>query len=429
MVSGRRTGRAPQWLLGLDETSPVKASHPSSTFGIGSRNNTLCSLAGGMRRKGAEPYQIDSALQAFNQTLTDPLSTEEVRSIAHGMSRYDAAPTMQFTDRALADKFAQKAKGELAYAPQLGWLSYSDGCWREDVKGLHAQEAAKRFVAQIESDAEREAAGRDKEEAKAIVGHAKRCQSAGTIRNIEKLAMSNGNVLRKLSDFDTNPNILNVKNGVVDLRDGSLVTHNPALLLSKQANVIYDPDARCPRFDAFLDEVLGPPKGAFLLRALGYSLLDTGKEQKAFILCGSGRNGKTTLTNVFRKIFDGYATTMDPCSLLRKQQAGIPNDIARLKGVRTIFTSELPQAAVLDAALLKRLVGNERVTARFLHQEFFEFEPRGVIFLASNHVPIFDGSDFAMARRMCLIQFDHCIPLDCVDPHLETTLLEERSES
>ena len=417
----------PTWLLDL-ENRASRTQIRATLFGAeGTRNTSLCSTAGFMRKQGATPEQIEASLWALNSTLESPLDESEVHDLAMGIDRYAPPTADEYSDRSLADRFAQLNAEKLARVPELGWLYYKDGRWIPDMKGLRAQELVKRFVTLIEVEANRRAVDLDAADAKTLLSLAKKVQSAAVIRNIEKLAASDPNLLHDVKDFDSKPYLFNVRNGVIDLRNGEMIAHDPRLFLTKQADVEYDPMAQCPLFDHFLDEVLGPKKAKFLLRALAYSMLDTGKEQLLFLLCGSGRNGKTTLINVFHDIFGDYAAVMDPSTLLKKSVQGISNDQARLLGIRTVFTSELPQGAVLDAALLKRLVGNETISVRFLYQESFEFEPRGVIFLASNHTPVIDGSDFALARRMCLLKFEYMVPADKIDPHLQSKLLNERS--
>ena len=143
----------------------------------------------------------------------------------------------------------------------------------------------------------------------------------------------------------------------------------------------------------------------FLQRLLGYGLLGSNPEHKFAIFYGTGRNGKSTLLNTICYVFGEYAVTARPDVFTAKKFDGIPNEVARLANTRLVTTSELPDGARLNAALIKQLTGGDTVSARFLYQEYFDFQSQFLPIMATNYEPIIDGSDMALMRRLLLVPF------------------------
>lgn len=216
--------------------------------------------------------------------------------------------------------------------------------------------------------------------------------------------------------FDQPQMLLNVANGIVDLTTGRLQPHDRSLYLMQQSPIRYDPHAVCPMWDRFLAGVMpDPDRRAYLARVVGYSLTaDTG-EQVMFIHHGEGQNGKGVFMRVVMALLGEYAQAVPASTLMAKHgDGGIPNDIARMVGKRLLSTSETGRTAEgrgkpLDEELVKRLTGEDPVSARFLNAEFFEFKPVGKIHLATNHLPDVSGSH-SMARRLQDIGWDVIVP-------------------
>jgi putative DNA primase/helicase len=165
----------------------------------------------------------------------------------------------------------------------------------------------------------------------------------------------------------------------------------------------------------------------YLCRIFGYASTATCEEQVIFILCGVGANGKTTLVNAISEVLGDYAMASPVDTLLSKKQPGIPNDLARLAGAIAVFSSEPDRGRRLAEGLVKAITGREKVSARFLHREFFEFTPTFKVFLSTNHRPAIRGTDHAMWRRIRLVPFDVVIPDDQQDKDLPDKLRREQS--
>src|SRR5204863_2610478 len=122
---------------------------------------------------------------------------------------------------------------------------------------------------------------------------------------------------------------------------------------------------------------------------------------------GEGSNGKSTLLKVLMALLGPFAQVA-PLSLMleaRNGRSAIPNDTARLVGVRLVVTSETPEHGRLAEATVKTLTGGDRLTGRFLHKEFFDFDPSHKVLLVTNHKPMIRGQDWAIWRRIALVPF------------------------
>jgi len=243
------------------------------------------------------------------------------------------------------------------------------------------------------------------------------------------LAQSEPGIAITESNLDTDPWLLNVSNGTIDLKTGTLRTHSRDDLITKLVPVPYKPTATCPAWDAFLNEVMGADqdKIRFLQKSIGYSLTGVTHEQVLFMFHGSGANGKSTFINIVHRLLGDYALTTPTDTLLVKRGGGIPNDVARLKGVRFVSAVETEIGRRLAETLVKQLTGGDRISARFLYGEYFDFDPTFKIFLAVNHKPLISGGDNAIWRRIRLVPFDVTIPPEKRDPNLNRKLESELS--
>jgi putative DNA primase/helicase len=150
----------------------------------------------------------------------------------------------------------------------------------------------------------------------------------------------------------------------------------------------------------------------FLKRALGSSLTGITSDKAMFILYGpGGDNGKSTMVEVIEMLLGNYARRTPVDTFLKKREGSIPNDIARLRGARFVWAAENDRGVRLAESLIKEMTGGDRLAARFLHGEFFEFMPTFKIWFATNHKPVIRG-DAAIWRRLKLVPFDYTITKD-----------------
>jgi putative DNA primase/helicase len=215
----------------------------------------------------------------------------------------------------------------------------------------------------------------------------------------------------------------------VYILNGEFREHRQEDMITKIANVEYDPNADCPMWKQFLREIMDYKAEIikFVQTAAGWSLSGDISEQTMFILYGTGANGKSTFLNTIMYLLGGYAIATPTETFMKKTGDNYSNDVARLRGTRFVTTTEVDQGRRLSEPLIKKITGNDEMTARFLYGEFFNFAPTFKIYMATNHKPVIKGTDYGIWRRIKLIPFNTRIPEDKQDKHLELKLQEEAS--
>lgn len=212
--------------------------------------------------------------------------------------------------------------------------------------------------------------------------------------------------------FDRNTNLFNCQNGTLNLTTGEFRPHDPADFLTMMSGITYDPDATCPRWEQFISEVMcnDSDLALYLQKALGYALTGDTSLECLFILYGAtSRNGKGTTMETFLKIMGDYGKTSNPEMLSTKfgniNASGPSEEIARLAGVRFVNISEPEKKITFNAALVKRMTGNDTLNARFLHENSFDFRPNFKIFINTNYKPSVSDMTLFYSCRLKLIPF------------------------
>ncbi|HWQ52150.1 MAG TPA: phage/plasmid primase, P4 family [Bryobacteraceae bacterium] len=308
------------------------------------------------------------------------------------------------TDLGNSDLFASVYQKELRYDHRRGkWLMWRGNWWSEDQKGEVWARAVKvvRLRAQLAPQIE-DADARDKEWRWAI-----ECESRARLEAMLVLAQKDPRLADSGADWDGNPWLLGVANGVVDLRTGGLREGRPSDRITIHTAVPFEGRAQAPRFEQFLLEIFGGDLELiqYVQRAIGYSLTGDTSEQCFFVLHGEGANGKSTLLEVLREAAGEYGFNMPFSTVELKARASIPNDMAALAGRRFVTSSETDPSAQINEARMKTLTGQDKVTARFLHREFFTYRPVGKFWLASNYKPLVRDDSHGFWRRVRLIPF------------------------
>lgn len=216
-------------------------------------------------------------------------------------------------------------------------------------------------------------------------------------------------------DFDNNFDLFNCQNGTLNLKTLEFKSHDAQDLISKISNVVYDPKATAPIFEAFIDTIMrgNADKMEYLQKILGYSLTAGTELETCFILYGATtRNGKSTLVETISYMMgnaDGYALAMPPQTLARADNRDVrraSGDIARLDKCRFLNASEPPKRMNFDVALLKTLLGRDSITARHLYEREFEFIPHFKLFINTNFLPLIADDSLFTSGRINVISFD-----------------------
>jgi putative DNA primase/helicase len=309
---------------------------------------------------------------------------------------------IQGTDMAFARRFHERHGANVRYTIERGWLVWSGQRWQIDDKGIFVAQLAKESAESL-LDEIRESS--DRNEAFKV---AKMALQKRAVDSTMWLARSEAGVPARIVDFDTHPMILNVKNGIVDLATGELKPHDRTALCTMMAGVAYDKDATCSRWQQFVGEITDGNVEVmdYLQRLCGYLLTASTVEHCIAFLYGTGRNGKSRFIETLQAILGDYAATSSPEIIMTRRHQGIPNDIARLRGVRAVFMNEVNKGSRFDEAKLNELTGGDTLNARFLREEFFDFRPTHKLCIRGNNKPTINSNNPGIWARIKLIPFN-----------------------
>lgn len=319
----------------------------------------------------------------------------------------------------MAERLARRYAGKLLHAHGIGWHYWDGARWAPDRDG-----AATRAVVAIAKAALHEAAEMGKGQARDdLYSDVKRIESAAGIKGTLEIAGSLRPLAAAADRLDADPFLFNTATGTLDLRTGQVRPHDPADLITKVAGCGLDPHAHGPVFTKFLTEILPDEQvRGFVQRLFGYTLLGQVREHVLPIFTGVGKNGKSTLLDVVSDALGDYAISAEP-DLLVDKGSSHPTGQADLLGARLAVCSETDKGRRLAAATVKRLTGGDKVRARRMRQDFFEFDPSHTIIMVTNHKPVVSGDDPAMWRRIIVVPFD--VVVDTPDPRLPERLALE----
>jgi P4 family phage/plasmid primase-like protien len=310
---------------------------------------------------------------------------------------------------------------DLHYTVERGWLIWSGKHWQVDDKAVGvaalAIDSARTLFDEIKNAMDQKAAF-------------KLAKDASQKRAIEAaiwLTRAAPGVYQKLVTFDTNPMILNCQNGIVDLKTGELMPHSKEARCTLIAGTSYDASAKAPRWRKFIGEVClqKPELMDYMQRVCGYLLTAYTREHCLFFMHGGGRNGKSVLVEAMMKVMGDYAGAAEPEMLMTRKHQAIPVDVAALRGRRAVFLNETNQGQRFDEAKLKNLTGGDRLQARFMRENLFEFDPTHKLMLRGNHKPTVNGTDEGIWSRLKLIPFDLRLEPTEIDRSLAETLALE----
>jgi len=341
-------------------------------------------------RTPEEERRID-AKEALGRTGLDAVTREDGERAAELYQAFRARLSESDTDVMRAHVLVAFADDRIRYAPGLGYFVWDGRCWvpsdslvRQEVYRLGA--------------------------ALSLAEKAKEARSFLMTKSID-------NVLRELrdvpgvrvraSDFDARADLLSVRNGTIDLRTGELRPHRREDMITRYVDVDYRPDATCPRWEKFLEEIFpdNPELPAYMQRLIGYGITGSTAEQCFAVLWGKGANGKSVFMDTVTSVFSAVSRTTPFSTFEERSNGGIPNDLAALRGARIVRASEGDRNKPMAEGVLKQATGGNVLVARFLRQEFFEFTPTFLLLMDTNHKPRFRGQDDGLWRRVKMVPF------------------------
>lgn len=242
------------------------------------------------------------------------------------------------------------------------------------------------------------------ETVKGLTRWAVTCESKATVESAVGL-------LKKLTEtpaeeLDADPMLLNCANGVVDLRTGEMTPHDPARKMTKIVPIDYDPEADSSLWEIALAQIVGPDLVPFMQRWAGYCLTGDTTEQVFAVHYGGGSNGKSLVIEVLSRICGGYAMSA-PAGLVNasKIESVKDTELATLRGRRAVTAHETKEGCELREDFVKMATGGDRIPARKLYGDAFEFTPTHKLQLLTNHKPVIKGQDHGIWRRVMLIEY------------------------
>jgi P4 family phage/plasmid primase-like protien len=206
-------------------------------------------------------------------------------------------------------------------------------------------------------------------------------------------------VRTRTTDLDAHPDLLNVRNGVVDLRTGELRPSDPDLLMTRVAGVDYIPSMRAPRWTKALEAVHPGCLEWFQLKigqsATGYTPTD----DTMVISHGGGENGKTAVMTAIRRALGDYARTISHRVLIA-QPGQHPTELMDLRGCRLALLEETPEEGRLDTHRIKETVGTPEIEARRMRRDPVTFTTSHTLWVNTNFRPQVDSTDHGTWRRL-----------------------------
>jgi putative DNA primase/helicase len=327
------------------------------------------------------------------------------------------------TDYGNAQRFIHQYGRNVSFVTSEGnWYIWDGRTWRPDSSNqieVFAQNTARGIFTEAQQVSDAKYRSDLEKWGRGSLNHA---------RFIKMLKVASAHLPVSLELFDINKWLLGVDNGTVDLKTGELLPPRRDDRITKVCNVKYAPGAVSPLWLSFLERIFegNADLMRFVQKMVGYCLTGEVSEKCFFVLLGeSGDNGKSVLMNVLMWLMGDYGIDMPIDSLLQRKPGASSNDLVRLKGSRFISCSEANRQYYFDEALVKRLTGNDPITARALYKEYVTFRPEGKIVIATNRVPKFDSSDVAFDSRVRLIPFDVSLPKEEQDRNLFDKLMLE----
>jgi P4 family phage/plasmid primase-like protien len=414
---------APDWIKTLhDGRSRAEVEHAGDRVRLdeippgmeGARNVTLTRLAGRLRRQGNSQTHIIAALQAYQREWRNPIPLAQVLAIAHSSERWEpdllGGVTPQATDVDNAQLVLLASDNNLLFrAEDARWTVWDGRKWGTDAyRGGYIGEAID-VVRGFQDSVDNAAIHKMLKRKEAML------KSANGQRGLWYVMPNLSGVTRLNDEFDADPYLLNAANGIIDLRTGALSPHDKRSRLTKIASFEYDPQADMKEWEDFvLWCCSGDAEQAHWLKvALGQSLIGEVQEAMVLFMFGTGKNGKSQLTDAIQTTLGDYGVESTAELLTAKGKDTLHTEmIASLQGARFVTCPEPEKGSYWAAARLKYLTGSDVVRARHLYGREFSFKPSHTLIVHGNYQPEVRDLGEGFRRRIKLIPFSNYVTPD-----------------
>ena len=360
---------------------------------------------------GNEDFEklIQSAVTDITTGGAVPKGTQLVRKLVE----LDVANKFPLTDIGSATLFSAVFENKHRYnVTAKDWFYYDGQRWILDREGLRARKSAKELSKALSIYAVNCLPDEDEKHKEQYLKYA----LTWTYSRTRNAIIQDSRDLNFISneELDADDYVLNLQNCVLVFHEDKVEKHEHSadLLLSKIANAEYRPEARCERWEQFLDEVMQGDKDKihYLQKLFGTCLTGDVRLEKMWFLFGSTtRNGKSTMIERIADVLGDYSKTIRPETLAIKNNPDSRTaspDVAKLAGTRLCVCSEIPKRMPLDVGLLKTLTGRDTIVARFLHQDEFQFVPKFKMICNTNFLPVVSDNTIFKSDRVQVVSFD-----------------------
>jgi putative DNA primase/helicase len=335
---------------------------------------------------------------------------ELLESIEGGKA--DLSP--EFSEDWLALQFTARHSDTMRYVAEWGaWLSWDGSVWKRETT-LRAYDLARAICRESSTCCEKESVR-------------SRLAQASTVAAVERMARADRQFAANTEQWNLDTQQLNCPSGTIDLASGKVLAHNPTHFHTKITGASPVRGKNPDLWFSFLDRVTSGDKAlqSYLQRVVGYCLTGSTREHAMFFLYGTGSNGKSVFTSTLTGILGDYVRSTPAEVFTETKNEQHPCAVAALQGVRLAITQETERNARWAESRVKQMTGGDKLSARFMHQNFFEFSPQFKIMVCGNHRPRLGSVDEAIRRRLHLIPFLVTIPPDERDPRLPEKLRAE----
>jgi P4 family phage/plasmid primase-like protien len=344
------------------------------------------------REPGHEASRAEKAVQALvlDASAGDAYSggTDLLRPSTYG-------------DVGLSRRLAKTIRGRLAYVRERQmWVAFDGKRWAERADHIAVQECKR-----LHDELWREIPEVPPEQRMDAVFFVKGTATKRCIDAVVSLARSEPGINVSQDEFDAHPWLLNVQNGVLDLRSGDLRPHDPALRLTQLAQVTYDPDAKSELWQSFMGDVTCGDEQIENFHQQAFGIALTGDVSDEVLIChnGGGCNGKSTALEAIAAMLGDYAAVAPPGLFTARSFDSHPTEIAALHGKRFVTAIEQEANRALRESLVKSLTGGDTIRTRRMREDFWEMKPTWKIHIAYNRAPRLTGTDDGIRRRLRVV--------------------------
>lgn len=390
--------------------------HKKATGFSSSGSITFASVAQMALRGGALPpggssgmkrQEVNTtAIATGKRTKKEQSKKRESKSDPRDTLRNSMLPEEEYTDLKFADLTIHRYGDRFRYVePWKSWAAFDENSGVWVMSNVRHHEFFKRFA--VDDDE--------------YLG------AAGKIRAAASLASSDPRIAAEPDQFDSDPDFINLKNGVFDLREHKLIDHDPAFMMTRQASANYDPGQRCPKFLETLEAMQPDWEIRQFIQRWAGTLLTGRTISEVVIHYGDGANGKTTILEAIGLVLGSYFAKLPAGFVAKSKTERHPTELVTLYKARFALASESDMSDTLDEAKIKTVTGDGEITARRMHENNWTFRPSHKMAIATNHMPAIHGRDSGIWRRVAVIPWEQVIPEEKRQPNFERVIFDEES--